>query len=77
MTLEENCVAGGAGSAIAETLSASGFSIPILHIGIPDRPIAHGSQKDCLADAGLDFASIKAQIEAWWRPARRVAAEAT
>jgi len=77
VTLEENCVAGGAGSAVAEALSAAGYCIPILHIGIPDRPIAHGSQKDCLADAGLDFSSIKAQVEAWWRPARLVAAEAT
>jgi 1-deoxy-D-xylulose-5-phosphate synthase len=77
VTLEENSVAGGAGSAVAEALSAAGFCIPILHIGIPDRPIAHGSQKDCLADAGLDFASIRAQVEAWWRPAHLVAAEAT
>ena len=77
VTLEENVVAGGAGSAVAEVLSASGFALPMLHVGIPDRFIVHGSREDCLVDAGLDFASVKAQVEAWWRPARRLAAEAT
>ena len=77
ITLEENCVAGGAGSAVAQALSAAGFSIPLLHIGIPDRFIAHGSREDCLVDAGLDLAGIRAQIDAWWRPSRLLTAEAT
>ena len=77
ITLEENCVAGGAGSAVAQALSAAGFSIPLLHIGIPDRFIAHGSREDCLVDAGLDLAGIRAQIDAWWRPTRLLTAEAT
>ncbi|MBS0613013.1 MAG: 1-deoxy-D-xylulose-5-phosphate synthase [Proteobacteria bacterium] len=77
VTLEENVVAGGAGSGVAQVLSQTGFCIPLLHIGIPDRFIAHGSREDCLADAGLDLASVRAQVAAWWRPSRRRAAKAT
>jgi 1-deoxy-D-xylulose-5-phosphate synthase len=68
ITLEENAIAGGAGSAVAEVLSAQGHRVSLLQIGIPDRPIAHGSRDDSLAEAGLDFASLQSQINAWWRP---------
>jgi 1-deoxy-D-xylulose-5-phosphate synthase len=68
VTLEENAVAGGAGSAIAEFLTAESLPAALLHVGIPDRVIAHGSREDCLADAGLDTPSVLAQIAAWWRP---------
>ncbi|MBS0397848.1 MAG: 1-deoxy-D-xylulose-5-phosphate synthase, partial [Proteobacteria bacterium] len=76
VTLEENVVAGGAGSAVAESLSRAGLCLPILHIGIPDRFIAHGSREDCLADAGLDLVSVRMRVQAWWRPGLRLAAEA-
>jgi 1-deoxy-D-xylulose-5-phosphate synthase len=65
VTLEENAVAGGAGSACAEALDAEGLSTPRLHIGIPDRFTEHGSRDDCLAAAGLDAASMAASIERW------------
>jgi 1-deoxy-D-xylulose-5-phosphate synthase len=68
VTLEENVIAGGAGSAVSEVLSAQGHSNAVLHIGIPDRPILHGSRDSCLADAGLDLASVRARIDAWWQP---------
>ena len=42
-----------------------GGILPRLHIGIPDRFIEHGSREDCLAAAGLDFASIALTIERW------------
>ena len=71
VTVEENVVIGGAGSGIAECLSARGISVPMLHLGIPDRFIEHGSREDCLAAAGLDVASIEGAITRWWRiPAR-------
>jgi 1-deoxy-D-xylulose-5-phosphate synthase len=71
VTVEENVVIGGAGSGIAECLSARGVSLPMLHLGIPDRFIEHGSREDCLAAAGLDVASIESSITRWWRiPAR-------
>jgi 1-deoxy-D-xylulose-5-phosphate synthase len=65
VTLEENVVAGGAGSACAEALDAEGLGMPCLHIGIPDRCIEHGSRQDCLEAAGLDAAAIAATIERW------------
>ena len=66
ITLEENAVQGGAGSAIAELLAAEGLSLPLLQIGIPDRFIEHGSRDSCLAAAGLDAQSIAATVERWW-----------
>jgi 1-deoxy-D-xylulose-5-phosphate synthase len=74
VTVEENVVAGGAGGAISELLASHGSGVPILHLGIPDRFIEHGSREDCLAAAGLDLPSIEAAITRWWRvPARVVA----
>jgi 1-deoxy-D-xylulose-5-phosphate synthase len=67
VTLEENVVAGGAGSAVAEELAEQGHTNVLLHIGIPDRAIMHGSREDCLAEAGLDHASLQRQISDWWR----------
>ena len=71
VTVEENVIAGGAGSGVAELLAAQNVSIPLLHLGIPDRFIEHGSREDSLMAAGLDPASIEAAIARWWRvPAR-------
>jgi len=76
VTLEENVVAGGAGSAVGEVLAALGAGGALLHIGIPDRPIPHGTRDDCLADAGLDLEALRARIDAWWRPMRPQMADA-
>jgi 1-deoxy-D-xylulose-5-phosphate synthase len=79
ITLEENVVAGGAGSAVGELLAAEGLAVPLMHIGIPDRFIEHGSREDCLTAAGLDFASVAGAVEHWWslQPVdRRAAREA-
>ena len=65
VTIEDNAVAGGAGSACSEALDAEGLMTPRLHIGIPDRFIEHGSRDECLAAAGLDLAGIAASIERW------------
>jgi len=40
--------------------------MPMMHIGIPDRFIEHGSREECLAAAGLDYASVAAAVEHWW-----------
>jgi 1-deoxy-D-xylulose-5-phosphate synthase len=66
VTIEENAVAGGAGSAVAELLAASGSELPQLLVGIPDRFIEHGSRDDCLAAAGLDLAGLTRTIDGWW-----------
>ncbi len=59
LTVEENALAGGFGSAILELLEASGISdVRVKRIGIPDRFIEHGSQAQLRSDLGLDAAGI-------------------
>jgi 1-deoxy-D-xylulose-5-phosphate synthase len=60
VTVEENVVTGGAGSAVAEVLHGS---VPLLQLGLPDRFIEHGTPEKLLADCGLDAAGIAAAIE--------------
>jgi len=67
VTLEENAVAGGAGSAVLEFLQRIGSTIPVLQIGVPDGFIEHGSREDNLAAAGLDIASMRSTIDRFWR----------
>jgi 1-deoxy-D-xylulose-5-phosphate synthase len=62
VTIEENVVAGGAGSACAEALAAAGVVIPILHLGLPDHFIDHGDPARLLAEAGLDAAGLQRAI---------------
>ena len=66
ITLEENVIAGGAGSAVAELLATHDVQIPMLHLGIPDVFIEHGSQESCRRDAGLDRESVLRTIRNWW-----------
>jgi len=60
ITLEENAVAGGAGSGVAELLAQSGVTCPIRHVGIPDNFIAHAGQSECRQMAGLSADNIVA-----------------
>jgi len=60
VTVEENAVMGGAGSAVAELLQGA---VPLLQLGLPDRFIEHGTPEKMLADCGLDAAGIAAVIE--------------
>jgi 1-deoxy-D-xylulose-5-phosphate synthase len=76
VTLEENVVAGGAGSAVGEVLATLGGYGALLHIGIPDEPIHHGKREDCLADAGLDLDALRARISVWWQSMRPPMADA-
>ena len=66
VTIEENVVAGGAGSAVGELLASEGLQVALLQVGIPDRFIEHGSRESCLAAAGLDAAGLSARVERWW-----------
>ncbi|RDZ29123.1 1-deoxy-D-xylulose-5-phosphate synthase [Lysobacter silvisoli] len=66
VTLEDNVVAGGAGSGVAELLAAEGVLLPILHLGLPDEFQHHASREQLLAEAGLDAASIRASVLARW-----------
>jgi len=67
VTLEENAVAGGAGSAVLEVLQRIGSQIPVLQVGVLDGFIEHGSREDNLSVAGLDAPSVRAAIERFWR----------
>ncbi len=64
VTIEENVVAGGAGSAVAEFLAHQQITVPLLHLGLPDEFLEHGSPKQLLAECGLDAAGIRRQVEA-------------
>ncbi|OOG54179.1 1-deoxy-D-xylulose-5-phosphate synthase [Rhodanobacter sp. B05] len=64
VTLEDNAVAGGAGSAVAECLAAHGIVLPVLQLGLPDVYLEHGSREEVLAMAGLDLAGIRNAIRA-------------
>ncbi|MEO5766328.1 MAG: 1-deoxy-D-xylulose-5-phosphate synthase [Casimicrobiaceae bacterium] len=68
VTVEENVVAGGAGSAVAEALSAAGVTVPVLHLGLPDAFQDHGDPTLLLEHAGLDAKGIAASIEARFAP---------
>jgi 1-deoxy-D-xylulose-5-phosphate synthase len=67
VTLEENVVAGGAGSAVLEVLQRIGSTLPVLQVGVPDGFVEHGSREDNLAAAGLDAAAVRAKVERFWR----------
>ena len=64
VTLEENVIAGGAGSAVNEFLATAQLTVPVLNLGLPDRYIDHGSQQQQLASCGLDAAGILKSIVA-------------
>ena len=64
VTLEENVIAGGAGSGVNEVLLEEGAAVPVLNIGLPDHWLPHGSPEKEMAAAGLDADGILARIEA-------------
>jgi 1-deoxy-D-xylulose-5-phosphate synthase len=62
VTVEEGCVMGGAGAAVAEALAAEGIAKPIQMLGLPDKFIDHGDPALLLASVGLDAKGIVASI---------------
>ncbi|HGM6417321.1 TPA: 1-deoxy-D-xylulose-5-phosphate synthase [Stenotrophomonas maltophilia] len=66
VTIEDNVVAGGAGSGVGELLNAEGVLRPILHLGLPDSYQHHASREDLLAEAGIDAAGIRAAVLTRW-----------
>ncbi|MGR4066326.1 1-deoxy-D-xylulose-5-phosphate synthase [Halomonas sp. LR3S48] len=64
VTLEENVVAGGAGSGVNELLAAEGEKVAILNLGLPDAFVEHGKPAELLAECGLDSAGIESAIRA-------------
>jgi len=63
VTLEENVVMGGAGSAVSEVLAELDLHKPTLHLGLPDRFVEHGDPAVLLARCGLDMNGILASLK--------------
>jgi 1-deoxy-D-xylulose-5-phosphate synthase len=62
VTVEEGCVMGGAGSAVAEALQAMGSAHPVLMLGLPDDFVEHGDPAKLLSRYGLDAAGIEQAV---------------
>jgi 1-deoxy-D-xylulose-5-phosphate synthase len=62
VTVEENAIMGGAGSAVNEYLNQRDILMPVLNIGLPDQFLPHGKPPQMLADVGLDKDGILSAI---------------
>lgn len=62
VTIEENAIMGGAGSAVGEFLASEGVLKPLLHLGLPDVYVEHAKPAQMLAECGLDAAGIEASV---------------
>ena len=65
VTVEENVISGGAGSAINNFLQAQRILMPVLNLGLPDSFVEQGTREELLAICGLDASSILTQVEAF------------
>ena len=65
VTLEENVVAGGAGSAVNECLAARNIHVPVYNVGLPDRFVGQGERDELLAECGLDVEGVLRQLTDW------------
>ncbi|WFP52161.1 1-deoxy-D-xylulose-5-phosphate synthase [Methylomonas sp. EFPC3] len=65
VTVEENVIAGGAGSAVLQFLQQQKILMPVLNIGLPDRFVEQGSREELLSLCRLDVNGIRQQIEAF------------
>jgi 1-deoxy-D-xylulose-5-phosphate synthase len=62
VTIEENSIMGGAGSAVGEFLAGENRQKPLLHLGLPDYYVEHAKPSEMLKECGLDAAGIEAAI---------------
>lgn len=62
VTLEDNVIAGGAGSGVNEYILSQGIAIKVLNIGLPDEFIKHGTQAEIHQELGLDCEGIIKKI---------------
>jgi len=65
VTIEDNAIAGGAGSAVNEYILSQGIAIKVLNIGIPDQFIKHGTQEEVHQELGLDSLGIIQKIKSF------------
>ena len=62
VTIEENSIMGGAGSAVSEFLASENLLKPMLHLGLPDYYVEHAKPTQMLAECGLDAAGIETAV---------------
>ena len=62
VTIEENSIMGGAGSAVSEFFVAENRQVPMLHLGLPDYYVEHAKPSQMLAECGLDEAGIERAV---------------
>lgn len=65
VTLEDNAIAGGAGSAVNEAVALLNLRFKLLNLGIPDHFVRHGSQTELYQELGLDATSLSRRIADW------------
>ncbi|MAG77729.1 MAG: 1-deoxy-D-xylulose-5-phosphate synthase [Colwelliaceae bacterium] len=65
VTIEDNAIAGGAGSAVNEFILSKGLPVKILNIGLPDSFIKHGTQAEIHQELGLDCEGIVTKVNAF------------
>ena len=65
VTVEENVIMGGAGSAVLESLQAQGLNLPVLQLGLPDIFVEHGDPSVLLADCGLNKDGVIKSVRDW------------
>ena len=65
VTIEDNAVLGGAGSAVNEYLTQAGLLVPVINLGLPDTFLPHGEREGLLADVGLTADGIIRHVEAF------------
>ncbi len=73
VTIEDNAIMGGAGSAVSEYLASQQITLPVLHLGLPDAWLEHMSREDMLASVGLDVAGIAHSVAMRWPQLQKTA----
>ena len=63
ITVEDGCIMGGFGSAVIEFMADNNYSARVIRLGIPDKYIHHGTQKELWADCGFDKEAIIATVQ--------------
>jgi 1-deoxy-D-xylulose-5-phosphate synthase len=63
ITIEDNSIEGGFGSAVAEFANDNGFDIKITRLGIPDRFVEHGTQDELIAECGYDIINLQNTVK--------------
>ena len=63
ITVEDGCIMGGMGSAVLEFMADHGYQAQVKRLGIPDRWIEHGSQKELYIECGFDDKALVAAVK--------------